>query len=119
MCDPPEFVKDPGIDLASVLGGQPLLLLAGEAKPSLPPLPTSDHDERDTWDQVKAIRTRTHQSWSNICKAIRLLQGKRHQPFGTKNVESSSMNVVRRIKSETRLTLAQLEELLKDRRVWK
>lgn len=122
VCISPDFVNDPGLDLDSMLGEQPLLLLAGEAKPPpppRPPLPRSGSDERDTWGQVKEIRTRTHQSWSNICKAIRLLQGKRHQPFGTKNVESSSKSVVRRIKRETRLTLAQLEELLKDRQKWK
>ena len=119
VCAPLDFVNDPGIDLDSVLGDQPLLLLAGEATPPPPPIPRSDSDEPDTWGQVKEIRTRTHQSWSNICKAIRLLRGKRHQPFGTKNVESSSKSVVRRIQRETRLSLAQLEDLLKDRRVWK
>ena len=119
VCVPPDFVNDPGMDLDSVPGGQPLLLLAGEAKPPPPPLPTSDPDERDTWDQIKEIRTRTHRSWSNICKAIRALQGKPHGPFGTKHVEASSKSTVRRILRETKLSLPRLEALLHHRRVWK
>ena len=35
VCSPPDFVKDPGVDLASVLGGQPLLILVDETKDSI------------------------------------------------------------------------------------
>lgn len=119
VCVPPDFVNDPGLDLDSVLGDQPLLLLAGEAKPPLRPQPTVGANERDTWDQVREIRTQTHQSWSNICKAVRALQGKPHGPFGSKNVEAHSKSTVRRILRETKLSLPHLETLLQDRQVWK
>ena len=33
VCDPPEFVTDPGVDLDAVLDGQPILLLAGGSRP--------------------------------------------------------------------------------------
>ena len=29
VCDPPEFVTDPGVDLDAILNGQPVLLLVG------------------------------------------------------------------------------------------
>ena len=32
VCDPPEFVTDPGVDLDAMLGGQPILLLAGGSR---------------------------------------------------------------------------------------
>ena len=32
VCDPPEFVTDPGVDLDAMLDGQPILLLAGGSK---------------------------------------------------------------------------------------
>ena len=120
VCTPPEFVSDPGINLASLLGDQPVLLLASETD-TTPPAPSvpSDPSTRDSWERVKQLRTRTHQSWSNICKAVLALQGKRHVPFGGSNVESSSKSTVRRIQRETSLSLARLEALLKDHGVWK
>ena len=33
VCDPPEFVTDPGVDLDAMLDGQPILLLAGRSAP--------------------------------------------------------------------------------------
>lgn len=118
VCDPPDFVEDPGMDLDTVLGDQPLLMLVGETEtPTTPPHPAGPSGQ-GAFERVKAIRTQTHQSWSNICKAIRALQGKKHEEFGTPNVESSSKSTVRRILREARLSLAQIEALLKDHGVW-
>lgn len=120
LCTPPDFVADPGIDLASLLGDQPLLLLGDETDTTRStPVVSSDSPKGDVWELVKQIRTHTHQSWSNICKAVLALQAKPHPPFGTPNVESSSKSTVRRVQRETNLSLARLEELLKDHGVWK
>lgn len=119
VCTPPDFVEDPGMDLASVLGDQPLLILGGETKDTdTPGLPTGSPDQ-DAFERVRAIKIHTHQSWSNISKATRTLQGRRHVPFGTRNVGSSSKSTVRRILRDTKLGLSGLEALLKDRGVWK
>ena len=132
VCPPPDFVADPGMDLAAILQGQPLLILAPAtaanhprpsrpATPANPPRPsrqaTTAADGADGSNdaiiaRVKAIRTESHQSWSNISKATLALQGKAHDPFGTPNVENSSKSCVRKICRETGLTLAQLESLL-------
>ena len=69
-------------------------------------------DEGEFVQRVKEIRTASRQSWSNICKAVKALQDKDHEPFGTRNVESSSKSCVRRILRETGLTAAQFETLL-------
>lgn len=119
VCTPPDFVDDPGMNLASVLGHQPLLILIGETKALTSPIPPPRSPARGAFERVKGIRTQTHQSWSNICKAIRALQGRTHAPFGTRNVESSSKSTVRRLLRETRLSLTQLEALLRDNGVWK
>ena len=118
VCNPPDFVKDPGIDLDNVLDGQPLLLLLREARPVRPEAPRSTSPARDPWDLVTAIRSQRNQSWVNICKAIRMLQGRHHQPFNTTNVKNTAKSDVGRIKRETRLSLAQLEKLLKEHGKW-
>ena len=74
------------------------------------------NDDGGVLMSVRVIRTQTHQSWSNICKATQALQGNDHDPFGTSNVEASSKSCVRRILRETGLTIRQLETLLFDNR---
>ena len=81
VCQPPGFVEDPGLDLDSLLAGQPLLVLQRtkwnpdeRTKPNFP--------NGNPLEAVKAIRMQTHQSWSNIRKAARSLQGLDHEPFG-------------------------------------
>lgn len=114
VCTPPGFVEDPGMDLDSVLGGQPLLILEGTAdRTTVPPLPP-DSPDREPLERIKDIKRQQHQSWSNICKAVRALQGKEHEPFGTGNVAASSKSTVRRIRRETNLDLADLEALLQE-----
>lgn len=112
VCEPPDFVKDPGVDLESVLGEQPLLILAGKTTGVTTSALSPDSSYEAIVARVKEIRRERHQSWSNIRKATRALQDKDHDPFGTPNVESSAQSTVRRILRETGLSPAQLEDLL-------
>ena len=120
VCQPPDFVMDPGGDLCEILDGQPLRVLAAETpsgtKPRRLPEEPFINDDGGVLMSVRVIRTQTHQSWSNICKATQALQGNDHDPFGTSNVEASSKSCVRRILRETGLTIRQLETLLFDNR---
>ena len=121
VCQPPDFVVDPGMDLSSLLPGQRVLIL--EREPSVPGKRTavaaakSPDTPGSQVERVKEIRSKSKQSWSNIRKAARGLQGLEHQPFGTPKVESSAKSCVRKILSETGLTLAQIETLL-DEQGW-
>ena len=36
VCEPPDFVEDPGLDLPSLLAGQPVLILQKEARAETP-----------------------------------------------------------------------------------
>ena len=124
VCEPPDYVEDPGLDLPTLLAGQPVLILGRDSRdethrsrPSvhLPPrgadpvTPLGSIPER-----VKEIRTQTHQSWSNIRKAARSLQGLSHEPFGTSNVGNSAKSCVRKIHKETGLSFAEIESLLNE-----
>ena len=57
----------------------------------------------------RADQQSTNQIWSNLRKAALSLQGKPHEPFGTRNVEATARSVVRRIGRETGLDLVALE----------
>ncbi len=135
VCPPPVEVDDPGFDLGSLLGGQPILILGREGVPQTLGSPddgsatslsvptrtirtggrNSGHvaSSGDMPGPIRAIKSQTHQSWSNIWRAVRELQGLDHQPFVTANVENSSKSCVRRIQRETGLTLPQLEAHLR------
>lgn len=116
VCEPPDFVQDPGLDLVSILDGQSLRIMRREtsysASRNRAATPTIGITEGDVFDRVKTIRRNANQSWVNIRKASRLLQGKTHEPFGTKNVESSAKSIVRKIQRETNLSFAEIEALL-------
>lgn len=116
VCNPPEFVEDPGIDLESILEGQPLRIMRRESvrrvTRSATPQKQRPEIEGTTFDKVKAIRRQANQSWVNIRKASRLLQGKEYEPFGTHNVENSSKSIVRKINRETGLLFGEIEDLL-------
>ena len=116
VCDPPDFVDDPGIDLDSVIEGQPLRIMRRESvrRATRSTVPVTQHPEAEgnTFDKVKGIRRRANQSWVNIRKASRLLQGKDYDEFGTPNVENSSKSIVRKIHRETGLSFADIEALL-------
>ena len=62
-------------------------------------------------EQVKAIRKKATESWVNIYKGARNLQGLPHEPFGTPNVESTAKSCVRKINRECGLTLEEIEGL--------
>lgn len=116
VCKPPEYVKDPGLNLSSILNETPLLLMKPERAQNhkglvLPGAGTTDSPS-DAFAQVKSIRSETHQSWTNIAKGVLALQRKPHQPFGTPNVEASSKSCVRKICRETGLSLNDLQQLL-------
>ena len=116
VCQPPEFVADPGLDLTALLAGQPILIL-GKAASCCAKIvetakATSPATLRGKATRVKAIRNQRHQSWSNIRKALLSLQGLKYEPFGTLNVERSTKSCVRKISSETGLTFSQIKELL-------
>lgn len=121
VCQPPDFVKDPGLDLSSLLAGQPILILdkldSAITEQSGIVDPDTSTAAGNVVDRVKAIRSQTNQSWSNIRKATRALQDLEHEPFGTANVESSAKSCVRKIHSETGLSFAQIEALL-DEQGW-
>ena len=116
VCQPPEFVENPGLDLDSVLAGQPILVLYRKASSGS----TQTRSRRteaaasceSVFEHVRAIRKQTHQSWTNIRKASRSLQGKGHGAFGTHNVENSAKSCVRKIHRETGLSFAEIETLL-------
>ena len=124
VCEPPDFVEDPGLDLPALLGGQPVLILHEGARAGTQRPRTSVHTgpkganpvtPRGTIpERVRAIRSQTHQSWSNIFKAARSLQGLYHEPFGTLNVENFAKSCVRRIHRETGLSFAEIEALLNE-----
>lgn len=116
VCEPPDLVKDPGLDLVSILDGQSLRIMRGEtsyrASRNRAATPAVSRTEGSVFDQVRTIRRNANQSWVNIRKASRLLQGKTHEPFGTKNVESSAKSIVGKIQRETNLSFAEIEALL-------
>ena len=115
VCRPPAGVEDPGINLDSLLRGQPLLILAKEAlaptRRTEVAVPNMPGTEAVQLARVKEIRSESHQSWSNIRKAARALQSLAHEPFGTPAVKSSAESCVRKIQLETRLDLPQIEAI--------
>ena len=127
VCEPPDYVEDPGLDLPARMVGQPILVLEKEAGTVAGCSVASAHGAHGgsgpavgagtVPERVRAIRSRSHQNWSNIRKAARSLQGLEHVPFGTPNVESSSKSCVRKICSEEGLSYAEVEALL-DERGW-
>lgn len=108
VCQPPGFMEDPGLDLDSLLGDQPILVLhrpkwnpGVQTNPNLP--------DGNPLEAVKAIRKQCNRSWTSIRKAARNLQGLHHEPFRSRNVESTSKSCVRKIRRETGLTLKEIE----------
>ena len=116
VCEPPDFVQDPGIDLDSILGGQPLRIMRRESPRSGSRGQTATSSivgaEASVIDHVRAIKRKANRSWVNIYKGARLLQGKEYEPFGTKDVEYSAKSCVRKIYREVGLSYAEIEELL-------
>ena len=108
VCNPPDFVENPGLDLDDILAGQPILVLGGlgdraEARVQGPE--RNAHNVEIIWD----IRKQRRQSWTNIVKAARNLQDLEHEPFGTQNVENTARACVRRMHRETGLSFGEIE----------
>jgi hypothetical protein len=108
VCAPPAFVSDPGVDLAELLEGRPLLVLVRAASRRGSRASAGPGSELGAGELVRAIRAERHQSWSNIRKAIAALQGRPHARFGTPNVEASAKSAVRKMCHETGLELGAL-----------
>ena len=114
VCRPPDFVENPGVDLETVLDGNPLLVLEAPSR-SAPPQPNRSYtaDVGDNvFEHVKAIRRATNRSWVSIHKASRLLQEKPSRPFRSRNVENTAKSAVRRISREAGLSFEEIEALL-------
>ena len=115
VCCAPDFVSDPGLNLTELLNDLPLLVLApGTARIITDDAPRTPPTREAQQALVRALRARSNQSWSNLSKAIASLQGRRHDPFGTENVEASAKSVVRRISRETSLSLDELEQIIRE-----
>jgi hypothetical protein len=113
VCATPDFVSDPGLDLAELLAGQPLLLLARSNGGTRDPRERKREPAGDSAEEIVcAIRTERHQSWSNLRKAIASLRGLPHSPFGTVNVANSAKSDVRKIQRETGLDLEDLARII-------
>ena len=110
VCQPPEFVQDPGLDLRFLLDGQPVKILH-QLKAGRPRVSVSNPEESNALDVVKEIRSGTHSSWVNMHKASRKLQGKPYEAFGSQHVERKASSCVRRISRETGLTFEEIEIL--------
>lgn len=109
VCATPDYVSDPGLDLAELLADQPLLLLAPSVSTTRAPRQRKrDYADDSVEEIVRAIRTERHHSWSNIRKAVASLQGLTHPPFGTINVANSAKSDVRKMLRETGLDLESL-----------
>ena len=116
VCQPPEFVENSGLDLDSVLAGQPIHVLYREDSSGSTQFRSRRAEAaasyKSVFEHMRAIRKQTHQSWINIRKASRSLQGKDHGAFGTRNVENSAKSCVRKIHRETGLSFAEIASLL-------
>ena len=116
VCDPPDFVADPGMDLATLLDGQPILLMRRDSPYSSPqPKPPSSEGPQsyeNIYDHIKDIRRRIGASWVGIRRASRLLQGKTSRPFDSRNSEAKSKYCARSISRETGLSFTDIENIL-------
>lgn len=112
VCDLPAFVEDPGLDLASLLKGRPLLLLRPRES-GLPVEPsTASTESRSPHEVVREIRSQHNKSWKSLQAAVRLLLGEEHEPFNSRNVESTAKSTVRKMAKHTGLELAELRDVL-------
>ena len=109
VCAPPEYAANPGIDPDAILRGQPMLVFAGGSARADRRTLSSGSPVDDIDACIRETRRASRQSWSNLLKAVKSLQGKPNEPFGTRNVQATARSTVRRIQRETRWELAALE----------
>gem|GEM_PF-1928419 len=110
VCARPEYVRDPGMDLAALIASNPVRLLrpTAAAKQGQSLLAASSIEPSTAMQKVIEIRKQRSQSWSNLRKAACALLEQPHEPFGTRNVEASAKSVVRTMMRESRLTIVEL-----------
>ena len=110
VCARPEYVRDPGMDLAALIALNPVRLLRpATAAKQRQPLPAASGIEPSTaMQKVIEIRKQRSQSWLNLRKAACALQDQPHEPFGIPNVEANAKSVVRAMMRESRLTIVEL-----------
>ena len=63
VCAPPGFVEDPGMDLDSVLGGQPVLILENKPDRTIVEELPLDSPARELMERIRDIRRQKRQSW--------------------------------------------------------
>ena len=116
-----DFIEDMGVNLDSLSSHQPSSVSDSETlnREGTPPQTVSElvDIENEAFERMKGVRAQTHQSWVNIRKGVQALQGKPHKDFGTPNVGNTAKSCVRRISKETGLSLAQIENVLDERRL--
>jgi hypothetical protein len=112
VCARPEYVRDPGMDLAALVAANPVRLLRPTAaSKQRQSLLVGGIEPSTAMQKVIEIRKQRSQSWSNLRKAARALQELPHEPFGTRNVEASAKSVVRTMMRESRLTVTELADI--------
>lgn len=113
VCDPPEFVEEPGVDLGALLDGQPLLVVrVHDPSTRRAARELQIDDGAGVEATVIAIRRHVGNSWSNLSKAAAALQGLEHPSFSTRNVENTSKSHVRRMVRETGASLAEIGSII-------
>lgn len=111
VCAMPDFVRDPGMDLSSIVAVSPVRFLRPEAARARRVAVAREHGRSSAFDAVLQIRKDRNQSWSNLNKAARALLELPHEPFGTRNVEATAKSVVRRMARECRLSITELARI--------
>lgn len=106
VCEPPDFVRDPGFNLAGVLREQRLQVIRRGQ-----PMKSGDPAGPEV-DLVRAIRSRTSQSWENLRKAVRSLLCLPQDRFANTSVAEKSEIAIRRMRKQTGLSLEELKEIL-------
>ena len=116
VCDKPDFVENPEMDLDSILADQPVLILEKSNRMNQKTARAAKEQKyfSSLAEAVKFVRGQNC-SWSNLYKAVRALQGEPHKEFSTKNVAANSKtkirNALKATKREcTRESLAEIEQ---------
>lgn len=97
-----------------VRDGRPPLFISQRGHKSIERQEKAVSNVPDTYEEtIKSIRKKTHQSWENLLKASKALQGEVSTSFSTPKVASSSKSVCRRISKRTGYSFSCLEKFFK------
>jgi len=111
VCDVPNFIKDPGIDLGKLLDEQPVLILGKQpfnTKSIRPALAVGGKPAA----YVLALRKQKNISWAALLKAIQCIQGISQAGFDSSKVEVKSKNIVRRMVRQTGWNMEMLKNFI-------